>query len=131
MTTAHSNEDNRNPPRGTVNYTENLAQVHDRQTLVAYAIGGLLPIAVAAVMVGVRGEVNTTNVALVLVLIVVGTAAFGGRGPAALSAIVTAISYEFFFTKPFESLRISSADDLETTLILLAIGMAVGQLAVH
>jgi hypothetical protein len=109
----------------------NRAPEDDRQTLVAYAIGGLLPIVVAAVMVGVRGEVDTTNVALVLVLIVVGTAAFGGRGPAALSAVITALSYEFFFTRPFESLRISSADDLETTLILLAIGLAVGQLAVH
>jgi hypothetical protein len=111
--------------------TDNRAPADDRTDVIAYAIGGLLPIAVAAAMVGVRGEIASTNVALVLVLIVVGTAAFGGRGPAAVSAIVTAVSYEFFFTKPFESLRIASADDLETTLILLAIGLAVGQLAVH
>lgn len=32
---------------------------------------------------------------------------------------------------PFDSLRINRVDDLETTLILLAIGLAVGQLAVH
>jgi hypothetical protein len=105
---------------------------HDeRAASVAYALGGLLPIAVAAAMVGVRGEIDSTNVALVLVFVVVGTAAFGGRGPAALSAVVAAISYEFFFTRPFNSLRIDSADDVETTLILLAIGLAVGQLAVH
>jgi Domain of unknown function (DUF4118) len=111
--------------------TDSRAHEVDRPELIAYALGGLLPIAIAAAMVGVRGEMDTTNVALVLVLVVVGTAAFSGRGPAALSALVTAISYEFFFTKPFESLRISSADDVETTLILLAIGLAVGQLAVH
>jgi hypothetical protein len=111
--------------------TDSRAHEDDRPALIAYALGGLLPIAIAAAMVGVRGEMDTTNVALILVLVVVGTAAFSGRGPAALSAIVTAISYEFFFTKPFESLRISSADDVETTLILLAIGLAVGQLAVH
>lgn len=105
---------------------------HDeRASTIAYAIGGLLPIAVAAAMVGVRSEIDSTNVALVLVLVVVGTAAFGGRGPAALSAVVAAVSYEFFFTRPFNSLRIDSADDVETTLILLAIGLAVGQLAVH
>jgi hypothetical protein len=103
----------------------------ERQSTIAYAIGGLLPIAAAAAMVGVRGEIDATNVALVLVLIVVATAAFGGRGPAALSAVIAALSYEFFFTRPFESLRIDRVDDLETTLILLAIGLTVGQLAVH
>ncbi len=103
----------------------------DGTSTIAYAIGGLLPIVIGAAMVGARGEVDNTNVALVLVLVVVGTAAFGGRGPAALSAVIAAVSYEFFFTKPFESLRIASANDVETTLILLAIGLAVGQLAVH
>ncbi|MGZ6942909.1 MAG: DUF4118 domain-containing protein [Acidimicrobiia bacterium] len=105
--------------------------MEDRPSTIAYAIGGLLPIAVAGAIVGLRSEIDTTNVALVLVLCVVGTAAFGGRGPAALSAVIAAVSYEFFFTKPYYSLRINSADDVETTLILLAIGLAVGQLAVH
>ena len=58
--------------------------MEERPSPIAYAIGGLLPIAVAGAMVGLRGEVDNTNVALVLVLVVVGTAAFGGRGPAAL-----------------------------------------------
>jgi len=105
--------------------------MEERPSPIAYAIGGLLPIAVAAAMVGVRDEFDKTNVALVLVLVVVGTAAFGGRGPAALSAIITALSWEFFFTRPFNSLRINSADDVETFLILLAIGLAVGQIAVY
>lgn len=111
---------------------DNRVREDDEQpSTMAYAIGGLLPIVVAAAMVGVRGEIDATNVALVLVLLVVVTAAFGGRGPAALSAVIAALSYEFFFTRPFESLRIDRADDIETTLILLAIGLAVGQLAVH
>lgn len=103
----------------------------ERPSPITYAVGGLLPIAIAAAMVGLRSEVAATNAALVLVFVVVGTAAFGGRGPAALSAVIAAVSYEFFFTKPYNSLRIDSADDVETTLILLAIGLAVGQLAVH
>jgi hypothetical protein len=105
--------------------------VEERPTPIAYAIGGLVPIAVAAAMVGLRNEVDNTNVALLLVLVVVGTAAFGGRGPAALSAVLAALSYEFFFTKPYNSLRIDSSNDVETFLILLAIGLAVGQVAVY
>ncbi len=105
--------------------------MEERPSTIAYAIGGLLPIAVAGAMVGIRGQIADTNVALVLVLIVVATAAFGGRGPAALSAVIAAVSYEFFFTQPYYSLRINDSNDVETSLILLAIGLAVGQLAVH
>jgi Domain of unknown function (DUF4118) len=111
--------------------TQDQIRADEGRTAVAYAIGGLVPIVVAAAMVGVRGELAATNVALVLVLIIVGTAAFGGRGPAAVSAVISALSYEFFFTRPYNSLRINDANDVETTLILLAIGLAVGQLAVH
>ena len=82
-------------------------------------------------MVGLRDEVDNTNVALLLVLVVVGTAAFGGRGPAALSAVISAVSFEFFFTRPYYSLRIDSSNDVETFVFLLAIGLAVGQVAVY
>jgi Domain of unknown function (DUF4118) len=82
-------------------------------------------------MVGLRNEVDNTNVALLVVLCVVGTAAFGGRGPAILCAVVGAVSYEFFFTRPYYSLRINDSNDLETTLILLVIGVAVGQVSVY
>jgi hypothetical protein len=98
---------------------------------VAYAVGGLLPIAVTAAMVSLRSEVDNTNVALLVVLCVVATAAIGGRGPAILSAVVGALSYEFFFTRPYYSLRINDSNDVETTLILLVIGVAVGQVAVY
>lgn len=104
--------------------------MEERPSPIAYAIGGLLPIAVAGAMVGLRSEVDNTNVALLLVLVVVGTAAFGGRGPAALCAVLSAVSFQFFFTQPYYSLRVDSSDDVETTVILLAIGLAVGQLAV-
>jgi hypothetical protein len=104
--------------------------MEDRPSSIAYALGGLLPIAVAGAMVALRGDVDRANVALVLVLVVVGVAAIGGRGPAALCALLSAASWEFFFTRPYYSLRIDSADDVETTLILLLIGLAVGQLAV-
>jgi hypothetical protein len=103
----------------------------ERPSPIAYAIGGLLPIAVAGAMVGLRSEVDNTNVALVLVLCVVGVAAFGGRGPAAVSAVIAAVSFEFFFTKPYYSLRIDSSNDVETFIFLLAIGLAVGQIAVR
>jgi hypothetical protein len=105
--------------------------MEERPSTIAYAIGGLAPIAIAGAFVALRDEVDATNVALILVLVVVGIAAFGGRGPAALCALISALSWEFFFTRPYNSLRIDTANDVETTVILLLIGLAVGQLAVY
>lgn len=99
----------------------------DERTRWGYVIAGLLPIVVGAALVIVRGEVDGTNVALVMVLVVVLVAIVGGRGPAAVGAIIAALSFEFFFTRPYLSLRIDSADDVETTVILLVIGLVVGQ----
>ncbi len=96
-----------------------------------YVIGGLGPIAVAALLVPLRDHVQTANLALVMVLVVVLAAAVGGRGAAALAAVVSAVSFDFFLTQPYLSLQIESADDLETMVILLVIGAVVGQIVVQ
>ncbi|HEY7106293.1 MAG TPA: DUF4118 domain-containing protein [Acidimicrobiia bacterium] len=93
-----------------------------------YVIGGLGPIGVAAALVPVRNEVDNTNLALALVVVVVAAALAGGRGPAVVGAVVAAMSYDFFLTKPYLSLSIASADDVETTIFLLVIGLLVGEL---
>ena len=69
------------------------------------------------------------NVALVLVLVVVLAAVGGGRTAGAVAAVSAALSFNFFHTVPYLTLEIDSADDVETTLLLLAVGLAVGQLA--
>lgn len=104
--------------------------VDEDLTLAGWAIAGLGPLVVAALLVPIRTDLDNTNLALILVIVVVLAAIAGGRGPAALAAVVATMSYDFFLTKPYLSLRIDSADDLETTLILLAIGLIVGQLVV-
>ena len=88
------------------------------------------PIAVAALLVPLRDELVPTNLALILVVIVVLAAVAGGRASGAAAAVVAALSYDFFLTEPYLSLHIESADDIETALILLAIGLIVGQLVV-
>jgi hypothetical protein len=93
------------------------------------AIGGLAPIAVGAALVGVRDLVDNANVVLVLVLVVVAVAAAGGRWPGAIAALTSALSFDFFHTRPYLSLSIASRDDVETTVLLLVIGLLVGQVA--
>ncbi len=94
------------------------------------ALAGLGPIVVAALLVTVRGELVNVNVALVLVVVVVLAAVSGGRSAGALAAVMAALSYEFFFTKPYLSLRISDGEDALTTILLLVIGLVVGEMVV-
>lgn len=95
-------------------------------SLFAMAAAGLAPIFVAALLVGVRGETSGGNLALVLVIVVVLAAALGGRAAGATAAVLAAISYDFFLTQPYLSLAITSRDDIETTVLLLIVGVIVG-----
>ena len=46
-----------------------------------------------------------------------------------IAAVVSTMSYDFFFTRPYQSLKIDNADDIGTAVLLLAIGLVVAQLA--
>jgi hypothetical protein len=93
------------------------------------AVGG--PLALSGIMVAFRGEFRSTDAALVLVLAVLAAALIGGRRGGIAAAVVAALSFDFFFTKPYYSFSINSRDDLETTLVLLAVGLVVGELVVQ
>jgi K+-sensing histidine kinase KdpD len=83
---------------------------------------------VAGLLVPFRDELASANVVLVYVLVVVLGAAAGTRWSGALTAVIAAMSYDFFFTRPYQSLKIDDANDLGTTLLLLAIGLIVAEL---
>src|SRR6476660_8254355 len=93
--------------------------------LVIATFGTLL---VAGILVPFRDDLASANVVLVYVLVIVFGAAVGTRWSGALTAVVAAMSYDFFFTRPYQSLKIDNANDLETTLLLLAIGLIVADL---
>ncbi len=100
-------------------------------SLIGLAIGGFGPIAVAGALVPVRTDIDNTNLALILVVVVVLAAVLGGRAAGAASAVVTTLSFDFFLTRPYLSLRIANTDDVETALILLVVGLLVGEVAVR
>jgi K+-sensing histidine kinase KdpD len=101
----------------------------DRLQAVGLAIAGLGPLLVAGVFVPLREHTEvSSNMALVFVIIVVAAAAEGGRVAGAAAAIVSTMFYDFFFTRPFESLKIDRAEDIITTVLLLVIGLVVAEL---
>jgi K+-sensing histidine kinase KdpD len=61
--------------------------------------------------------------------VTVAVASRGRRAPAALCALVAAISFDFFLTRPYQSFRISANRDLITELLFVVVGLLVGELA--
>jgi Domain of unknown function (DUF4118) len=117
------------PEGGSYNETMQTHRHPEEGHGIEIALGGLAPIAVAASLVAVRGHVASVNVALLLGVIVVAAGSLGGRAAGAVAALTAAASYDFFHTKPYLSLLIHDADDVEMTILLLLLGLLSGQLA--
>jgi hypothetical protein len=89
----------------------------------------LAPIAVAAALIPWRTSLDTADSALFLVVVIVAVASTGRRMAALLSALMAALSFDFLLTRPYYSFRITRHQDLITELLLLVVGIAVGELA--
>jgi K+-sensing histidine kinase KdpD len=104
-----------------------MGQVGRNRVLAMAAIGA--PVIVAALLIPGRGHLNAANNALILVVAVVAVAANGNRLAAAVAALSAAISFDFFLTAPYYSLRIAHRDDVISDALLLVVGLVVGDLA--
>jgi hypothetical protein len=89
------------------------------------------PFAVAGALVPLRQDIRASNVSLVLVVVVVVAAIIGGRRGGAICALASAAAFDVLFTQPYGSLTIHGRDDIETTFLLLVVGVAVGELVVR
>jgi K+-sensing histidine kinase KdpD len=96
----------------------------------AVAAALVVPLVLTAVLVPFRTSVPNTDAALVLVLVVTVVAANGYRAAGYLAALSAAAWFDFFLTRPYEQFNITRRTDLETTVLLLLIGVAVTELAV-
>ena len=94
------------------------------------AAGLLAPLALAAILVPFRAHFQNTDAALAMLLVVVAVAANGNRLAGYLAAVSTAVWFDFFLTRPYERFTINRHTDIETTVLLLVIGVAVTELAV-
>ena len=90
----------------------------------------LAPVAVAAILVPFRASFPNTDAALVMILVVVAVAANGYRLAGYLAALSVAAWFDFFLTRPYETFSITRRTDIETTVLLLVIGIAVTEIAV-
>jgi K+-sensing histidine kinase KdpD len=96
----------------------------------AVAAGLLAPLALSVILVPFRGSFPNTDAALALLLVVVAVAASGYRPAGYLAALSAAAWFDFFLTRPYGEFTITRRTDIETTVLLLVIGVAVTEIAV-
>lgn len=89
----------------------------------------LVPLAVAALFLPWRSSLANTDVALLLVVVVVAVAANGHRVAGIVAAASAAVWFDFFWTAPYERFSVTRGTDVQTIVLLLAVGAAVSELA--
>jgi hypothetical protein len=96
---------------------------------VALVAAVVAPIVTALLLIPWRSRLDTADNALFLVVVIVAVASTGRRLLALTAAVLSALSFDFFLTRPYNSFRITRHQDLITELLLLVLGIAVGELA--
>ncbi len=99
-----------------------------RRRVIRVLGGAAVPLAIVAAIVPARTHVENTNIALGLAVVVMFAAAIGGRLAAIPAALSAAVSFDFFLTQPFNSLRITRSNDIQTTVLLVLIGVISSEL---
>ncbi len=95
-----------------------------RLTRSAAFIGPLVAIGLGAATASVRDEVGSTIVGVALATVVT-VAALIGRTAALTTAVAAAITFNFFHTEPYHSLRIHDPGDVVIVALLLGLGVAI------
>jgi K+-sensing histidine kinase KdpD len=103
--------------------------VPDESPRIFAAAGAIVAVLVGGLLAPLRDWLGPANVALVLALVVVAAAVFGGRVAGGVTSIAAALSFDYFHTQPYYSLRINDREDVIAAVLLLVMGVAVGQLA--
>ena len=85
-------------------------------------------IAVTLVSMPLSTHFDRSNIVAIFILTVVLVAVRFGRGAAALAAVLSVCSFDFFFVPPQFSFAVSDVQYLLTFCIMLAVGLITGQL---
>src|SRR4029077_20532568 len=89
-----------------------------------WAIAGALgSMALGIVLIPLRTLVAASNLAFVFLAFTIVVAELGGRVPALVTALVSAMSLNFFLTEPYLTLAISKTDNVIAFVALAACGL--------
>ena len=97
-------------------------------SLVYIGAGPLLAIVLGIALIPFRESITASNLSFAFVVLTVAVAAFGGRSAGVATALVSALSMDFFLTKPYLSLRIQENHDLIAFAGLTVCGLVAASL---
>lgn len=86
------------------------------------------PLAAALVLTPFRTTLANSAAALVLAAVICAVAVTGDRVAGYLATVSSAVFFDLFLTRPYESLSITSAHDIETFVALAVVGAVVTEI---
>jgi two-component system sensor histidine kinase KdpD len=93
-----------------------------------YLWAALACVAVTLLSIPLAEHFDRSNIVAIFILTVVLVAVRFGRGAAALAAVLSVCSFDFFFVPPRFSFAVSDVQYILTFIIMLAVGLITGQL---
>jgi two-component system, OmpR family, sensor histidine kinase KdpD len=96
---------------------------HGDRGPVWFVIGVVAAVALGVALTPLRTTVSASNLAFVFIAMTIIVAEMGGRGPGLATAVVSALSLNFFLTEPYLSLEIHKPGDIGAFLALAACGL--------
>jgi two-component system sensor histidine kinase KdpD len=95
-----------------------------------YGAGLLITALATGLCLLARPYLGPSNLVMLLLLGVVGTASFG-RGPSILAAVLSVGAFDFFFVKPYYTLAVSDTEYLVTFGVMLITALVISTLTVR
>jgi len=99
-----------------------------RHKRLRYLWAALACVAVTLLSIPLAAHFDRSNIVAIFILTVVLVAVRFGRGAAALAAVLSVCSFDFFFVPPRFSFAVSDVQYILTFFIMLAVGLITGQL---
>jgi Domain of unknown function (DUF4118) len=96
---------------------------HTRDSWLWVVTGALGGIVLGVVLIPLRSYTSASNLAFVFLAFVIVMAELGGRSAALVTAVVSAMTLDFFLTEPYLTLSITQRDDLVAFLALVVCGL--------
>ena len=101
----------------------------DEDRTIYIAMGPLAAILLGFALMPLREIVIASNFTFLFIILTILVAEFGGRRAAVATAIVSALSLDFFLTKPYLRLTIQGKHDITAFLGLAMCGLVAAALA--
>jgi two-component system sensor histidine kinase KdpD len=101
---------------------------HRKSKRLRYLWTAVACIGVTLLSIPLAARFDRSNIVAIYILTVVLIAVRFGRGAAALAAVLSVLSFDFFFVPPRFSFAVSDVQYILTFVIMLAVGLITGQL---